>query len=87
MAEPRLSVSIRMTRKLLDRLKDEADARSHSMNAEIVQRLEDSLPDESEPLTQDEIDDRLLDSAELYVISASDEAVMKLLSKRFIYRK
>ncbi|WP_408875722.1 Arc family DNA-binding protein [Gluconobacter wancherniae] len=32
-----------MTRALLDRLKGAADARSHSMNAEIVQRLEDSV--------------------------------------------
>jgi len=32
-----------MTRQLLDRLKEAADARSHSMNAEIVQRLEQSL--------------------------------------------
>jgi len=44
MAEQRLSVSIRMTRALLDALKEAADARSHSMNAEIVQRLEASLP-------------------------------------------
>ncbi|WP_408869690.1 Arc family DNA-binding protein [Brytella acorum] len=32
-----------MTRVLLDRLKDAADERSHSMNAEIVHRLEESL--------------------------------------------
>ena len=43
MSEQRLSISIRMTRDLLDRLKDAADARSHSMNAEIVQRLEGTL--------------------------------------------
>jgi len=43
MAEQRLSVSIRMPRALLDALKDAADERSHSMNAEIVQRLDASL--------------------------------------------
>ncbi|KXV62544.1 hypothetical protein AD949_10525 [Acetobacter orleanensis] len=32
-----------MPRALLDRLKEAADARSHSMNAEIVQRLEATL--------------------------------------------
>lgn len=44
MSKDRLSISIRMTRELLDKLKEVAESRSHSMNAEIVQRLESSFP-------------------------------------------
>ncbi|MBE7729425.1 MULTISPECIES: Arc family DNA-binding protein [unclassified Komagataeibacter] len=42
--ERRVPITLRMPRELLDRLKAAADARSHSMNAEIIQRLEQSLP-------------------------------------------
>lgn len=80
-------ITLRIPKELTLKLKEVAESRSHSMNAEIIQRLEDSLPDESYKLTQDEIDERLLDAAELYVISADDESIMRLLSKRFIYRK
>lgn len=80
-------ITLRIPKELTLKLKEAAESRSHSMNAEIIQRLEDSLPDEAYKLTQDEIDERLLDSAELYVISADDESIMRLLSKRFIYRK
>lgn len=41
--DSRATFTLRASRALLDRLKDAADARSHSMNAEIVQRLEESL--------------------------------------------
>lgn len=41
--ERRVPITLRMPRALLDALKDAADGRSHSMNAEIVQRLEASL--------------------------------------------
>lgn len=43
MSKERLSISIRMTRELLDKIKELADLRSHSMNAEIVHRLEESV--------------------------------------------
>ncbi|MCG4261385.1 Arc family DNA-binding protein [Acetobacter senegalensis] len=42
--ERRVPITLRMPRALLDRLKEAADARSHSMNAEIVQRLDTSFP-------------------------------------------
>ncbi|MBV0890010.1 Arc family DNA-binding protein [Komagataeibacter oboediens] len=45
--ERRVPITLRMPRDLLDRLKAAADAHSHSMNAEIVQRLEASLNDQS----------------------------------------
>lgn len=45
--ERRVPITLRMPRELLDRLKAAADAHSHSMNAEIVQRLEASLNDQS----------------------------------------
>ncbi|GAB6966336.1 hypothetical protein JCM25156A_03730 [Komagataeibacter kakiaceti JCM 25156] len=41
--ERRVPITLRMPRDLLDRLKAAADARSHSMNAEIIQRLEESF--------------------------------------------
>lgn len=41
--ERRVPITLRMPRGLLDNLKAQADLRSHSMNAEIVQRLEESI--------------------------------------------
>ncbi|GBQ46369.1 Arc family DNA-binding protein [Acetobacter ghanensis] len=41
--ERRVPITLRMPRALLDDLKAEADARSHSMNAEIVHRLQESV--------------------------------------------
>lgn len=41
--ERRVPVTLRMPRVLLDNLKEEADSRSHSMNAEIIHRLEESV--------------------------------------------
>ncbi|WP_310255610.1 Arc family DNA-binding protein [Acetobacter pasteurianus] len=41
--ERRVPITLRMPRALLDNLKAQADLRSHSMNAEIVQRLEESV--------------------------------------------
>jgi len=87
MSEERLSVSIRMTRDLTQRLKQAANDRSHSMNAEIVQRLEASFLDDSAPITPEELDESYLDAAEMYIISADDEAVMRLLGKRFTFRR
>ncbi|ETD00060.1 hypothetical protein P792_00350 [Asaia sp. SF2.1] len=76
-----------MTRDLTQRLKQAANDRSHSMNAEIVQRLESSFLDDSAPMTPQDLDDAFLDAAEMYIISADDEAVMRLLGKRFTYRR
>lgn len=39
----RVPITLRMPRTLLDQLKEFADERSHSMNAEIVHRLEESV--------------------------------------------
>lgn len=41
--------TLRATRELLDRLKASADEHSHSMNAEVVQRLEASLDERNAP--------------------------------------
>ncbi|WP_086636389.1 Arc family DNA-binding protein [Acetobacter sp. DsW_059] len=68
MSEPRLSVSIRMTRSLLDSLKREADARSHSMNAEIVQRLERSLDAERPALRELDLGNLTVDETALIAI-------------------
>lgn len=40
-------ITLRIPKELVGSLKEAADARSHSMNAEIVQRLEDSFSDAS----------------------------------------
>ncbi|MFT8367548.1 MAG: Arc family DNA-binding protein [Acetobacter papayae] len=47
--ESRATFTLRASRELLDRLKTAADERSHSMNAEIVQRLEASLDERNAP--------------------------------------
>lgn len=39
----RVPITLRMPRRLLDDLKQIADGRSHSMNAEIISRLERSI--------------------------------------------
>lgn len=41
--DTRATFTLRASRELLSRLREEADANSHSMNAEIIQRLEASL--------------------------------------------
>lgn len=41
--EPRPTLTLRPPRALLNALKKEADKRSHSMNAEIIRRLEESF--------------------------------------------
>ncbi|CDG39637.1 hypothetical protein ASAP_1592 [Asaia bogorensis] len=38
-------------------------------------------------MTPQDLDDAFLDAAEMYIISADDEAVMRLLGKRFTYRR
>lgn len=43
--DARSTFTLRASRELLDRLKSEADAHSHSVNAEIIQRLETSFDD------------------------------------------
>ncbi|GBR55775.1 hypothetical protein AA18889_0311 [Acetobacter senegalensis DSM 18889] len=43
--ESRATFTLRASRELLDRLKQAADEHSHSMNAEIIQRLEWTLDD------------------------------------------
>lgn len=43
--ESRATFTLRASRELLDRLKAAADEHSHSMNAEIIQRLEWTLDD------------------------------------------
>ncbi|MFT8491022.1 MAG: Arc family DNA-binding protein [Gluconobacter oxydans] len=46
--ESRSTFTLRTSRALLDRLKAAADEHSHSMNAEIVQRIESSFSKEGE---------------------------------------
>lgn len=41
--ESRATFTLRASRELLDRLKQAADEHSHSMNAEIIRRLEESI--------------------------------------------
>ncbi|MDT8871633.1 Arc family DNA-binding protein [Komagataeibacter rhaeticus] len=41
--DSRATFTLRASRAFLDLLKNEADLHSHSMNAEIIQRLEQSL--------------------------------------------
>lgn len=45
--ESRATYTLRASRDLLDRLKKAADDRSHSMNAEIIRRLEESFEPQS----------------------------------------
>lgn len=46
--ESRATFTLRASRDLLDRLKSEAENNAHSVNAEIVQRLENSLSKKKE---------------------------------------
>ncbi|MFT9400378.1 Arc family DNA-binding protein [Acetobacter sp.] len=85
MADERASITIRLPKDLLDRIREAAICNSHSANAEIVQCLSREFVPEDQPMSQEDLDDALLDAAETYIIGADDEAVMHLLSKRFVY--
>ncbi|MBY4639641.1 Arc family DNA-binding protein [Gluconacetobacter entanii] len=85
--DERASITIRLPSSMLDELRASAKMHSHSANAEIVQRLRKTLLEESIPIDHDEFDKVFLKAAETYIMCASDDAIMRLLAKRFRARE
>lgn len=81
--DERSSITIRLPSEMLGKIREYAKIHSHSANAEIVQRIRKTLLEDSVPINHDEFDKAFLKSAEIYIMCASDEAIMRLLAKRF----
>lgn len=80
-------IHVRVPDSLKSHLEKAAKDSGRSLNAEVVQRLEASVGADAIPMNMAEFNDQYLEAAEMYVMIADDESVMKLLSKRFLNRK
>lgn len=80
-------IHVRVPDDLKSHLEESAKISGRSLNAEVVKRLEASVSLDAIPTDMAEFDAQYLEAAEMYVMVADDESVMKLLSKRFLNRK
>lgn len=85
--------NLRIPKETFERLQEAADARSHSMNAEIVQRLEESFSQSSSHPSGQEYNLSLLkfwpskdDLGEFFILSNARYAKKKFIEKLENYR-